>query len=325
MPKVSVIVPVFKAAPFIARCAQSILGQTLDDLEILFIDDCTPDDSIEILKNVIEQFPERAASVRIIKMPTNSGLTAVRWRGIIEATGDYIIHCDSDDWVDSNLYELMYNEAIRSDADVVVCPIRDEYQNGGHTRPSRSLPASCNDVVCNWWRDSVGMFCWNKLVKRSIYTDHDITPYVGVNMWEDNGLMLRLFYYARRLSQIKGAVYHYNRANANAMTSGYGRNAINQMIRCAKLLAEFFDSKPDAAEYRKTVLTLKFLAKLNLVATRYDWLREFHHLFPESNVAAGWISLDAFSTKGKLRFIFVKYHLAWLFVTLFKLKAALKL
>ena len=323
MPKVSVIVPVFKAAPFIARCAQSILGQTLDDLEILFIDDCTPDDSIEILKNVIEQFPERAASVRIIKMPTNSGQAAVRRRGIIEATGDYIIHCDSDDWVDTNLYELMYDEALRSDADIVVCQIRDEYVNGGKTRASRSLPSSCKEVVRNWWIDSLGMFCWNKLVKRSIYTDHDITPYVGVNMWEDNGLMLRLFYYARRLSQIKGAVYHYNRANANAMTSGYGRNAINQMIRCSELLAEFFDSKPDAAEYRKTVLTLKFLAKLNLVTTRYDWLKEYYALFPESNVAKSWISLDAFSAKGKLRFLFVKYHLAWLFVALFKVKAAI--
>lgn len=325
MPKVSVIVPVYGVAKYISRCASSILSQTLDDLEILFIDDCTPDNSIEILKNTIAKFPERADAVRIIKMTSNGGQAAVRRRGIIEASGDFIIHCDSDDWVDSNLYELMYNEAIRSDADVVVCPIRDEYQNGGHTRPSRSLPASCNDVVCNWWRDSVGMFCWNKMVRRRIYTVHDIKPFIGINMWEDNGLMLRVFYHAGRLSQINGAVYHYNRANVNAMTSGYGRNAVDQMIKCASLLADFFDSKPDAARYRKTALTLKFLAKLNLVATRYDWLREFHHLFPESNVAAGWISLDAFSTKGKLRFIFVKYHLAWLFVTLFKLKAALKL
>ncbi|MGM9845187.1 MAG: glycosyltransferase family 2 protein [Muribaculaceae bacterium] len=325
MPKVSVIVPIFNAEPFIARCASSILCQTLDDLEILFIDDCSPDNSIEILKNTIAKFPERATDVRIIKMTSNGGQAAVRHRGIIEATGDFIIHCDSDDWVDPNLYELMYNEAIRSDADVVICPIRDEYLNNSHTRPSRALPASCNEVVCNWWRESVGMFCWNKLVKRCIYTDHHIMPFIGINMWEDNGLMLRVFYHARRLSQIQGAVYHYNRANANAMTSGYGRKAVDQMIKCASLLADFFDSKPDAARYRNTALTLKYLAKLNLVATRYDWLREFHHLFPESNVAAGWIKLNTFSLKGKIRFLFVKYHLAWLFVTLFKIKATLKL
>ncbi|MGM9861757.1 MAG: glycosyltransferase family 2 protein, partial [Muribaculaceae bacterium] len=290
-----------------------------------FIDDCTPDNSIDILKKTIEQYPERADFVRIIKMPSNGGLAAVRRRGIIEASGDYIIHCDSDDWVDINLYELMYNEAIRSAADIVVCPIRDEYQGHGHVRPLRALPPSCKTVAQNWWCDSVGMYCWNKLVKRSIYTDHNISPFVGVNMWEDNGLMLRLFYYADKLSQIDGAVYHYNRANVNAMTSGYGRHAVDQMISCAALLDGFFSSKPDAHDYSKTIMTLKFLAKLNLVTTRYDWLREYHSLFPESDVAKSWIRLDAFSTKGKLRFIFVKYHLAWLFVTLFKLKAAIRL
>lgn len=324
MPKVSVIIPVYNVAPYIERCARSLFKQTLDDIEYIFIDDCTPDDSMKVLLSVIEEYRHRLAEerkvVRIDRMPANSGQAAVRRHGIQLATGDYVIHCDSDDWVDTDLYKTMYQEAVRSDADIVKCPIRDEYKDNGTTRPYRNLPSSCNEILENWWHNSEGMFCWNKLVRRSIYTDNKLKPFDGVNMWEDNGLMLRLFYYAKGFSQIEGPVYHYNQANIGAMTNGYGKDKIDQMIRCACLIGDFFNEKPDGMKYRKTVLTLKFLAKLNLITTRYDWLREFYKLFPESKVAVDWISLNAFSQKGKIRFLFVKYHLAWLFVTMFKAK-----
>lgn len=324
MPKVSVIIPVYGVERYIERCARSLFEQTLDDIEYIFVDDCTPDKSIKVLQTVFEEyrlrFAEEKKVMRIAKMPTNSGLTAVRRHGSQLANGDYVIHCDSDDWVDVDLYEKMYKEAVRSGADIVVCPIRDEYIDHGHTRTSCKLPASSKQVVKNWWQSSVGMFCWNKLVKRKIFTNNDIKPFEGINMWEDNGLMLRVFYYANSLSQIEGPVYHYNQANLGAMTNGYSREKIDQMIKCATLIGDFFDSKVDGQSYQKTVLTLKYLAKINLVTSRYDWLREYRMLFPESNVAVHWIKLSTFSSKGKLRFLFVKYHLAWLFVLLFKVK-----
>lgn len=324
MPQVSVIVPVYNVVSYIDRCARSLFEQTLDDIEYIFIDDCTPDDSMDVLQSVIEEFRYRLTSeskvVKIERMPTNSGQAAVRRHGIQLATGDYIIHCDSDDWVDADLYKTMYREAVRSGADIVKCPIRDEYKDGSITRPYRDLPSTCNEILENWWHDSEGMFCWNKLVRRSVYTDNELKPFDGINMWEDNGLMLRVFYYAKGFSQIEGPVYHYNQANMGAITNGYGRDKIDQMIKCAHLISDFFESKPDGTKYQKTVLSLKFLAKLNLITNRYDWLREFYKLFPESNAAVDWISLNAFSQKGKIRFLFVKFHLAWLFVTMFKVR-----
>ena len=327
MPKVSVIVPVYNTARYIERCARSLFEQTLDDIELIFIDDCSPDNSIDLLKAQIEKyrlrFAEKSKLVRIMRMPTNSGLAAVRRHGIIHATGDYIIHCDSDDWVDTDLYEKMYSKAIAANADIVVCGIRDEYKDRGITRSANQLPPRGKEIVENWYKNSIGMFAWNKLVKRSIYLEHNVLPFEGVNMWEDNGLMLRVFYYAKRLEQVYGPVYHYNQANANAMTSGYGRNAIDQMLKCASLVDEFFSSKPDAARFSKTVLTLKYLAKLNLVAKRYDWLKEYHRLFPESDVAMKWIRLNTFSKRGKVRFLFAKHHLEYLFVFMFKLKSCM--
>ena len=96
---------------YIERCARSLFEQTLDSIEFIFVDDCTPDHSIEILKSIIEEyrlrFEEKNYTVRIERMPTNSGLANVRRHGIQLATGDYIAHCDSDDWVDTDMYRAM--------------------------------------------------------------------------------------------------------------------------------------------------------------------------------------------------------------------------
>lgn len=318
MSKVSVIVPIFKTEKYIEKCAKSLLNQTLDDIEYIFIDDCTPDNSMEILRRVVEQFPGRAGSVRLERMPENSRLAAVRSYGLQLATGEYVIHCDSDDWVDLELYEKMYDEAIRCNADVVFAPIVDEYVGSSILRKNEKLPCAGKEIVANWYCTNVGMFNWNKLVKRTIYNENNILPFEGVNMWEDNALMLRVLYYANRVSSITGAAYHYNHTNMGAMTQGYGRSAVDQMLKCADLLGKFFAEKDDVQEYAKTVNAVKYLAKLNLITTEYAGIREFKQTYPESDEAVNYISLNAFSSKGKIRFLFVKWHMAWLFVTLFK-------
>lgn len=324
MPKVSVIVPIYNVEKYIERCAISLLKQTLDDIEYIFIDDCTPDNSMEILKKTLQKFPAKAGSIRIVRMAANSRQAAVRSQGIQLATGDFIIHCDSDDWVDTDLYEKMYQEAIRSNADVVTCPIKDEYSDSSIVRKPFVLPAKCKTVVKDWYKRSVSMYCWNKLVRRSVYTDNNILPFDGINMWEDNGLMLRVMYYADGLSSVEGSFYHYNQANTSAMTNCYGRNAIDQMIRCAILLEDFFKSESNYDEYKNTVNALKYFAKLNLVTTRFDWYDEFKNLFPESNYIVNQINLSSFSTKGKIRFLMVKHNMGWLFVLLFKIANSLK-
>lgn len=318
MPKVSVIVPIFKVEQYIERCAECLFNQTLDDIEYIFIDDCSPDRSIELLQKVVSQYPSRSESVRIERMPKNSRQAAVRSYGMQLATGDYVIHCDSDDWVDLDYYEKMYAEAVRCDADVVFAPIVDEYVGSSVLRKMDPLPNIGKDIVANWYSINTAMYLWNKLVKRNIYTKNHILPFEGINMWEDNGLMLRVLYYAHRVSSITGSAYHYNHTNMAATTSGYGRSAVDQMLKCADLLGKFFAEKDDAPKYVKTVNTVKYLAKLNLITTEFAGIREFKQTYPESDEAVNYISLNAFSPKGKIRFLFVKYHMAWLFVTLFK-------
>ncbi len=319
-PKITVIVPVYNVAAYIEKCAVSLFEQTLDSLEILFVDDCSPDNSVEIIKETLKKYPARNSLTRIIRMPSNGGQAAVRRQGIIEATGQYIIHCDGDDWVDLDLYERLYDTAVEKGADIVVCDEIHECFDGSHLQKVGLLPEHCKDVIKNWYKATLGMFCHNKLVKRSLYTKHDILPWVGLNMWEDNGLLARLFYYGDKLAQIHGSCYHYNRTNINAMTSGYGIRQVEQMIGIAEHLTEFFGTKKDAKELERTVLAFQYLARINLVTDSFAKLRRYNNTFKGSEAIIPYLDLNAFSNKGRFRFRMVKYHLGWLFVLMFKVK-----
>lgn len=320
MPKVSVIVPVYNVSAYIEKCASSLFAQTLDDIEYIFVNDCTPDDSVEKIERTLESFPERVPQTRIVTMPANGGQATVRRQGAILATGDYIIHCDSDDWADLDLYESLYNKAIEDNADIVVCDEINEEKEGPVPHLVPDLPQCCRDVVRDFYKQPIGMFCHNKLVRRSLYVDNDVWPWDGLNMWEDNGLMTRLFFFGGKLSQIHSSYYHYNRTNVNAMTAGYGIKQVQQMIGIATNLTQFFIDQNCFDEYKKTMYAFQFLAKINLITDSFHNLRLYHDLFPESNSIISELNTNAFSTKGKVRFYFVKYHLEWLFIVLFKLK-----
>lgn len=320
-PAVSVIVPVYNVSSYIEKCARSLFEQTLSDLEIIFVDDCSPDNSVEIIKQVLQEYPTRNSLTRIVRMPSNGGLAAVRRRGIIEAKGRYIIHCDGDDWVDCNLYATLYNKAIETNADIVVCDEVMEYDGYQVASPTRKLPANGQLIMKSWYACTVGMFCHNKLVRASIYKDYDVLPWIGLDMWEDNGLFARLFYYAENVVQIQGGpMYHYNRANVNAMTSGYGIKQVEQMIGIVEHLSEFFESQPDASEYKKTVDAFKYLARINLITDSFRNYRRFQKTFPETSYISSVLDKGAFSAKGRFRFNMIRFGFAPMFIMMFKVK-----
>ena len=120
-PKVSVIIPVYNVEKYIERCARSLFGQTLDDIEYIFIDDCSTDNSIFIMQNILEEYPKRKNSVKIIRHSVNKGVGQTRQDGIDVASGQYLIHCDPDDWVDASIYQKLYSEAILKSAEMVIC------------------------------------------------------------------------------------------------------------------------------------------------------------------------------------------------------------
>ena len=132
MPAVSVIIPVYNVEPFVARCARSLFSQTLEDLEFIFVDDCTPDRSMEVIREVLSrEFPARESQVRVFRMPVNGGLANARMQGLALATGEYVIHCDGDDELTSpDAYRLLYGKAVAERLDIVTCNYLKEDASG---------------------------------------------------------------------------------------------------------------------------------------------------------------------------------------------------
>ncbi|MDR0829587.1 MAG: glycosyltransferase, partial [Prevotellaceae bacterium] len=111
-PAVSILVPIYKVSAYIERCAHSLFQQTFENIEYIFVNDCTPDDSIEKLQKIIEQYPNRKPFVKIIHHKKNRGLAETRNTALYNSTGKYIQHIDSDDYIELNMIEEMYKKAI---------------------------------------------------------------------------------------------------------------------------------------------------------------------------------------------------------------------
>lgn len=242
MPKVSIIIPVYGVEKYIERCARSLFEQTLDDIEYLFIDDCTPDNSIEILKNVLEEYPHRKNQVIIHRMEKNSGQAAVRKWGMLNATGDYIIHCDSDDWVDVTMYEKMYNKAIEEGSDVVVCDFcRSDGINYGQTVRSCFTNDIHTFLIEILYHKSTPS-SWNKLIRRSVYNNSEL-KYPIYPMAEDLTMISQIIYYCKSLSYIPEPLYVYYE-NQNSISNNVGEKQIlkrfNDSIANMSLLLDVF-------------------------------------------------------------------------------------
>lgn len=254
MIKVSVIIPVYGVEKYIERCARSLFEQSLDNIEFIFIDDCTQDHSIEILKSIIKEYRLRIAEknykVRIERMPTNSGLPAVRRHGIQLATGDYIIHCDSDDWVDCDIYRVLYNNAVENKADITYC---DYYLSDGvnHTYLSQAgLHGLLQGPL------------WNRLVKASLYHNNILFP--TANKAEDSALMMQLSFFSSNNHYVEEPLYYYF-YNPNSICRVQDKESIlrnyQEEVQNTNIVISFLKSHHAENVYKADIIKRKSFAR----------------------------------------------------------------
>ena len=277
MPKVSVIIPVYNVEKYIERCVRSLYDQTLDDIEYIFVDDCTPDNSMEVLKRVMDEYPERKLHTKILTHTTNTGQSGSRKDGILAAIGDYIIHCDADDWVDVDMYENMYRRAIDDNVEAVCCDIvleHDEFSKVlqyDNKHDDHQLMWGCVAPI------SVEYFSLcNRMVSRDVYKRHSIQPFDSVNMWDDVGLSIRIRYYVNSTSVINKPYYHYNRQNIVSTTRRPMLDRVKEQVMCVNYIEAFFKEEHDSQKYRYFISYLKVHTKEELF--RYDadlWINTF--------------------------------------------------
>ena len=310
MPKVSVIVPIYGVEKYIERCARSLFEQSLDDMEFIFVNDCTKDRSIELLKKVICEYPLRKKSTKIINKSKNQGLSKARETGILYSTGEYICHCDSDDFVEPTAYEDMYKLAKMYDYDIVKAAHFVDYYDKTIVMPvyTQSHSVTNRDVlryVFSWkgWNS-----IWSLLVKRSLYENVEFTPYA---MLEDFFVTSQLFLKAKKIGYCRSAYYHYIQ-NPNSICGVKTNDAIINKYRQAsynirniiKKLTEL-----QMSEYQTEIIRLKY-ESLNILTPAMTDYKNYKIWGSEINLSPMEVLSNPYITKNeKLQYLLILLRL----------------
>lgn len=288
MPKVSVVTLVYNVESYMEKCVRSLMEQTLEDVEFIFIDDCSMDDSISILNKVLDDYPHRKGQVKLCMNEVNRGSAYCRNVGLQLATGEYIISCDSDDWVEKDAYERMYDVAKRNDADIV---LTDFFQNyPGKEFYIRQKECFSNAEYVNGLLDgSLHGSTWNKLVRKTLYEKFDISYEPEINLMEDLLINIRLFLVSEKVIYLPTALYHYWRGNAGSYTRTRNMQILEDQLRAIDFLEHILETHGGRG-YERSLCLLKLRVKASLLvySRSINERRLINSLYPE---ACPYISL----------------------------------
>ena len=244
----SIIIPVWGVSQWIERCAESLMRQTYADIEYIFVDDCSPDDSVDKIRQVVDRYPARSEDVKIIRHETNRGVAAARNTGTKAATGDALMHVDGDDYVHDDMVALMAGEMERSGADVVECGYVKESEDG----EKAVLPIKCDDVtymrllLC---QNLVHNGMWCRLMSRDLFWANDIEFLEGINYGDDFAVIPRVMCHSRGRSVVNECLYHYNCSNQTSYTHKVDDSHSAQYITAMNCVCEYIERRDSEKKY----------------------------------------------------------------------------
>ncbi len=302
MAKVSVIIPVYNTEQYIERCVNSLLAQTLDDVEFIFIDDHSTDGSLSLLHELT------ANSQRNCKVLTNGhnlGSALTRKRGYLEASGDYFIVCDSDDWVDSNELEEMYNAAVSHNADIVYCNF---YEN--NDGKDRLVQQNCGTdrIKCigQMLTGQMQPVTWNKLTRRDLLFKSNFLNLNIKDAGEDMVTSISTFISAYRVVFLNKYYYHYC-FNLDSITRRINFASLSKVISdcvCNVATIEQILRKEGLFKpLEKEILIKKYSVKNKIYDLMVYSENKFYETFPEANNIA--YALPYIRSKTNLRQWFI--------------------
>ena len=279
--KVSVIIPVFNVRNFIERCARSLFEQTLEDIEYIFVDDASPDDSIAILKACLERYPERKEQVTILRHEENKGLTAARNTGLEYATGEYIAHCDSDDYVDQNMYQSLYDKASETNADLVFCDFYLKYK-GDRVERYECVSLSDKENLLKAYIGSGWTVVWNMIARRELYDRYTLHSPANITYCEDFHLSVHLMHFSNIISKVESPLYYYNQENQDSIMHSLNHKQMMSERLAYNEIIDFFKSEGKFDEYQEELAWRVLKNKQDLVLA-IESHEEFMNIHPWSH------------------------------------------
>lgn len=267
-PLISVIVPVYNVDQYLNRSIDSILSQTYTDIEVLLVDDGSTDCSGKIC----DEYANKDSRVRVFHK-INEGVSSARNVGLDNAKGQWITFVDADDWIDKNMYQKLYNTAVSTQADIVLCSFY-EYHGLGKTFLIEAISTESDKIeILRNYILSFTSLC-NMLVSRNLYVDNNLRIPKDINNCEDFWLTVRLFYYAKKIYSLHIPLYYYNRENVNSILNNPNEERRNSEYLSYIDTINFFQSNGVLNLYEKEISWRILRCKQDLVLKP-----ELHHRF----------------------------------------------
>lgn len=241
--KVSVIIPVYNVEKYIARCLDSVINQTYLDLEIIVVNDATPDNSMCI----VEEYAARDSRIRIVHNPRNLGLMMTRKSGYSVATGNYLTFVDSDDYLPLNAVELLVSKAMETDADIVSGVIKYLHANGTESCFANSLCYG-NDIEGTFKALLKNVFPHNlagKIYKTDLFAKKKYKTFNEMTNAEDLCLFYQLVEYAKNIRAIDSPIYYYIENVASSTHQEFSFKQIDNIITANAVRNEIKNRHPE--------------------------------------------------------------------------------
>lgn len=238
MPKVSVVVPIYNVEKYIKKCMDSLVNQTLQEIQIIFVNDGSTDES----GNIAKEYASKYLNKIIYLEKENGGLSDARNFGMRYAEGEYIAFLDSDDYVENTMYEEMYNKALQENSDYVECDFLWEYPDKTK-KDKRNSYNNKKEMLTN-----VRVVAWNKLIKREILEKNNISFPKGLR-YEDIEFTYKLIPYLNKVSYVDKEFVHYVQRNNSIANVQNERTA--EVFTIFDNIIKYYQEKNFYEEYKE--------------------------------------------------------------------------
>ncbi len=301
--KVSILVPIYNVEKCIGRCLESIFSQTYDNLEYIFVNNCSPDRSMEILNDYILKYALPSDCYKIINHEKNEGIAVSRNDCIDNATGDYYLFVDSDDWIEKEMVELMVAATKGGVVDVVGCDFIQEKHTGEKKYVYEPFADNCRENLIKAIDYEISSVLWKLLIRGSLFDNIHFTPHLDIV--EDYIVTVKLYQHAESFAAVHKGLYHY--IIYQDSTSSKKLNSINSHIKGVKIIEDYLKKEGlynDVVEHR--LLLRKFNIKSNFLTKQFLDYDAYKNTFPESNKM--WRELG-YSRNERLKFWLAEHGL----------------
>ena len=298
--KVSILVPFYKVENYVGRCVESLFTQTYKNIEYVFVNDCTPDGSMEVINEKIDKYGMNDKCKMIIHNQ-NQGISASRNDCLDNMTGDYFLFIDSDDYIDQDMVELLVEAAVRENADISGCGYIEEYADHSVEHPQK-YTNDHGEMMRAITLLTIKGVMWKLLVRSTIVTEHkdEVRFIPDRNMVDDYLFCCQIFYYAKRFASVDRCMYHWIQYNPNNYTHTTVF-AVESQAAAIRKTEDFYREKGVYDVVKTELIQRKFISKLPLLFDKecIDVVR-WRNLFPESNNV--WKNMS-FSLGNKMLFL----------------------